>query len=175
MITNEYKDFMLAVVGASASFIGLLFVALSVVIPNLDLKVANRERGLAVTAYGAFLNVFFLSLVALLPSHNIVAIVALLFGISGLMNSLSYLKMIFSKLKKRGTSSFILIIPLMSIIYVVEVYFGVRTLQNGAANMDVMVGLLIALFTTGLARAWELLGIEEHPARRHKNRSEDSN
>ena len=157
MVPGEYRDFMLAVVGASASFIGLLFVALSVVIPNLDLKVANRERHLAISAYAAFLNVFFLSLVALLPTHHAFGIVALVLGLSGLTNTFSQVRLAISRVKRKKSTSLIFVIPLMTIIYGFEFYFGIRALQTQTAEVMPMVVLMLKLILYLSLNYWLLM------------------
>src|ERR1700679_3635119 len=79
-----FKDFLIACVGASASFIGLLFVALSVVLTRVGEgnKLKFSDRRLAESAFTALANVFFISLTALIPGANIgwVALIVAFFG-----------------------------------------------------------------------------------------------
>src|SRR5271155_300351 len=85
-----FNDFLIACVGASASFIGLLFVALSLVLArDDDAGVGSLEftdRRLAESAFTALANIFFVSLVALMPNTNI-GDAAIVMALIGLRNS----------------------------------------------------------------------------------------
>ncbi len=164
MPLEPFKDFLIACVGASASFIGLLFVALSVVLARGDaggLKFSDER--LAETSFTALSNVFFISLVALIPGTNIgyVALIAALFGFRNVWRLFSRLRETRKKEGTAGRTEDIIWIVASVIVYAVEAVYAVRIILNPAdiANLYIMMSILATLFGTALVRTWELTGV----------------
>ncbi len=162
----SYHDFLLAAVGASASFIGLLFVALSLVLTRKenDVDLEFTDRRLAESAFTALAIVFFIALAGLIPGTNI-GYVTFITAFVGLRNSW----LLFGHLKdiqtKEGVSSARKIesfwIAGSFVTYVIQAVYGLLIILHPTdmTNVDVLVGLLLALFGGGLVRSWELTGV----------------
>jgi hypothetical protein len=165
MELGPYHDFLIACVGASASFIGLLFVALSLVITrkgeSVDLEFSDRR--LAESAFTALANVFFVCLVALMPNTNI-GYGALVMALIGMRSSW----LLFKRAKDiRGSEGgvypkrevFWIIASLL--IYLAQAIYAWRLLLHptSAADLNMMTTVIIILFGAGLVRSWELTGI----------------
>src|SRR5579884_4402005 len=105
MPISSLKDFLIACVGASASFIGLLFVALSVVLTRIEenSELRFRDRRLAETSFIALADIFFVSISALISISNIgvVSLIAAFFGILNVYRLFSRLE----KVKELETRS----------------------------------------------------------------------
>jgi hypothetical protein len=72
MVPDAFHDYFIASAGAAAALVGLLFVAVSIAPERTVTRSAPVERRtVALSAYTALLNAFFLSLVALLPQTNL--------------------------------------------------------------------------------------------------------
>ena len=153
-----FQDFLIACVGASASFIGLLFVALSLVLARDDDAGVGAleftDRRLAESAFTALANVFFVSLVALMPDTNI-GWVALVMALVGLRSSWR----LYARAKKARKEAFW--ISASSLVYLVEgIYAAAILLQPmSVTDLNVITSMLIVLFGGGLIRSWELTGI----------------
>jgi hypothetical protein len=71
MIPADFKDFFAAGTGAGAALIGLLFVAIAVAPERFVMGSApSTRRAVASSSFTAFLNAFFISFRALLPTAN---------------------------------------------------------------------------------------------------------
>lgn len=72
MVPEAFHDYFIASTGAGAALVGLLFVAISIAPERTVMRSAPVERrAVALSAYTALLNAFFLSMVALLPQTNL--------------------------------------------------------------------------------------------------------
>lgn len=157
MPLDAYKDFFITCVGASASFIGLLFVALSVILDNEKAKLEVLDRRRAENSFIAFTNIFFVSFVALIPG-NAMGVVALISAII----SLYVLFRLFTAenyVRIAGSSWAWLIVTI--IVYILEAVFAVFNVINPANSFPIsmLVVIIMVLFAMGLLRAWELTGI----------------
>src|SRR5260370_20268090 len=86
MVPEAFHDYFVASTGAGAALVGLLFVAVSIAPERTVMSGAPVERrAVALSAYTALLNAFFLSLVALLPQTNLGS-AALVLSVIGLAN-----------------------------------------------------------------------------------------
>jgi hypothetical protein len=150
MVPADLHEFMIACLGAAASFIGLLFVGLSVVLQKPgDQKIANTDRLLAESSYAGLINIFFVALVGILPNGSI-GTVSLVMGILGLL----------SCWRLRGLSH---IGPLIisGLVYLLEIGFGLNLMLHSKQFVSVSIfqTIIIALFAISLIRAWGLTGI----------------
>jgi hypothetical protein len=161
-----YNDFLLTCAGVSASFIGLLFVALSVVLAGKDdsIEMEFTDRRLAESAFTALAVVFFISLCALIPGANIgyVALIAAFFG----MRSSWLLYVHFRRNRKQhenrphSRSDRFWIYVSLAIYLVLGIgALYIIIIPTNAIGLDVMMAILIWLFGIGLSRAWALTGI----------------
>ena len=88
MVPEGAKEFFGASTGASATLIGLLFVAIAVEpgsIVGEESRVETRSR--ASSAFIALLNVFFISLAGTVPPTN-VGVVAAILAVVGIVDTL---------------------------------------------------------------------------------------
>ncbi len=162
-----FNDFLIACVGASASFIGLLFVALSLVLArDDDAGVGSLEftdRRLAESAFTALANIFFVSLVALMPNTNI-GDAAVVMALIGLRNSWGLFSRAREIHKTQGASYLkwdMLWIIVSAFVYVFEGVYAILLIihPNSMTDLDVMTSIIITLFAAALVRSWQLTGI----------------
>jgi hypothetical protein len=158
MVPAELKDFIVASTGASASFIGLLFVAMSFITDNgdKDKKRVATERILAESSYIALLNVFFVSLVALIPDTTI-GYVTVIMAVLGLSNSI---RLTHSGIKDGVNWG---ILSISTLLYTFEAIYGVYILfhHNQVIGKYTIMTIILFLFGAALGRAWELTGIRK--------------
>lgn len=154
MVPADYKDFFVAVVTASASFIGLLFVAMPLITDRSgkSRQQIAAENIMAEGSYISLLNLFFVSLAALIP-HARIGYVMIVMGLLGVFNSIRLAK----AGQRDGLSRSIL--GISSASYAVQVIYGVVILHDVIINMSMLLVIIFLLFGSALGRAWELTGI----------------
>ena len=165
MTADSLKDFLIACVGASASFIGLLFVALSIVLTrnesNAELKF--KDRRLAETSFTALADIFFVSIAALISITNIgvVALIAAFFGLLNVYRLFYRLKEVKNLESKSDWRSNVYWIFASMAIFLIQGFYAIKIVSDSAnpSNYYAMMGILVALFGISLARTWELTGI----------------
>jgi hypothetical protein len=163
---DQYVHFFAVTTSTSAGFIGLLFVALSVV--NRDeqeLRTRERRTVLAASAFLALVDIFFVSIVSSLGGSVPYATTNLVMAMVGLAGT----SRLFLRGKRAG--NFARGIPKRNLnIAFAGVAAGVFGAQLGFAVAllfdahnpglpRALVFVLIALFASALARAWEVAGI----------------
>lgn len=158
MVPEEFTVFFAASAGASATLLGLLFVAIAVDPERVFGGEATADRrAVAQAAYTALIDAFFVSLVALIPNTNVGA-VALVGAVAGLISTvLSQGGRLWRERRLvRGTT--LAIIGL--IVYGLQLWYAWALLRDSqeASFVYALVYLLIAVYAVGLALAWELLG-----------------
>jgi len=160
MIPSTLNNFLLATIGSSASFIGLLFVAMSFTLPaDPSREDAHRKQTLAEGSYIALINIFFVSLVALVPGVQMgyVIVVMSLVGLISVYRSLRWHKRLLL-----ASNAFTIVYS--TILYLGELAFGLPILLHPNTTIDrySFMTLIIFLFAMALARAWELTGVRNH-------------
>jgi ABC-type Fe3+-siderophore transport system permease subunit len=148
---------MVACLGASASFIGLLFVGLSVVLQKTtDNKLADSERILAESSYASLINIFFVTLVGTLPSPSI-GYVSTILALVGLLSCWRLMRY-----------SHVVPLIISSMLYVVELAFGLWLITHPSRylNVSLFATIIMALFGISLVRAWGLTGIRENRSKK---------
>jgi hypothetical protein len=175
MIPQAMDTYFLASAGASATLVGLIFVAISLWPREKMLHAPPTWRAVAGGAFFALLDAFFISLFALNTALNL-GWTALTLSLLGLVNSL-YLGVPLLRsipdwrTQHRATvaASALLVVSLAT--YGAEGYFGVRLLLQPNDTFAVGgIAIVIAVFyALALIRAWELLGIEQIGLRRLLN------
>ena len=163
---GQYENFFLASSGGSAAFLGLLFVALSIVnTDDADSGTRERRTVLAGSAFLALVDAFFVSIVSLTGG-------AVIFGISSLGMAMIGL-LAFSRLMprakragnfSRGFPTRKLNIALAAISgggYSVQLGLSAALLADvhSSALQRALVLVIVGLFGSALARAWEVTGI----------------
>jgi hypothetical protein len=175
MIPEAMDTYFLASAGASATLVGLIFVAISLWPREQTLHAPPTWRAVAGGAFFVLVNAFFLSLSALNREVNLgwPALALCLVGLaSSLYLGVPLLRSIpdwRTHLRAVVAASALVLASLL--VHVAEGYFGVRLLQQPEDTLAVR-GLAIVLavfYALGLIRAWELLGIEQIGLRRVLN------
>jgi hypothetical protein len=154
MVPLDLHDFLIACLGASASFIGLLFVGLSVVLQQqnkLSEKLADSDRLLAESSFTGLINIFFVSLTGILQQSTI-GWVSLIMAAIGLLNSW-----------RLSSSSNVVPIVISAVIYILEIIFGIFYIFHSSQplNIGVFETIITSLFAISLFRAWGLTGIRQ--------------
>jgi len=164
----EYTTFLTVSSGASAGFMGLLFVGMSVYNRGeADQRLRERRTVLAAGAFMALVNTFFVSTVTLTGGAKELALMSLGMACIGLMTH--------SRLLRRAVraGNFAPAFPNRRLNFAFAgAAFGIYTAQAGlgvAALADAgeprlthaLVLLMPALFGSALGRAWEITGIRE--------------
>jgi hypothetical protein len=151
MVPANLHEFLIACLGASASFIGLLFVGLSVVLQNVSThqRLADVDRILAESSYASLINIFFICLIAILPNGSI-GYVCLIMALIGLVSCF--------RLRHYSHAASLVI---SSIVYIVEIVFAFEIITHPHKYLSVTVFsiIIVALFSISLVRAWGLTGI----------------
>jgi hypothetical protein len=161
MLSENLHEFLLASVGASATFIGLLFVALTLVISKVPVGsyLAARERILAASSYTALITIFFISMIGLIPGAN-VAWVMVIMGWLGMGSSVRLAQDLRRKSSHRDKAA---AISSLTLVYFALSIFGLYTvfLHEGEINNSIFFVIVFVLYTTALGRAWALIGVED--------------
>lgn len=156
MLPNDYTDFLVAVVTASASFIGLLFVAMTLTTDNTNKskKQITTEKIMAEGSYIALLDLFFVSLVGLLPNAHI-GYPMLIMGMLGISNSYRLSKVGLRDDVSRG------LLGASTITYVAQFIYGIYIVSHHdhVINTSIFLAIVLILFGSALGRARELTGI----------------
>ena len=160
MIPAAYSNFLVASTQASAALIGLLFVSVSIQPERVFGRQAEAERqALALSAFTALANVFFVSFSGLIPnlSFGVFVVIA---GAVAMSQTLALLGLL-PKWRREGTLvQGLVLLAISAAIYGYEIGIGVRLIFTPADNgaLTVLLELLLGGYSIGLARAWQLLG-----------------
>jgi hypothetical protein len=165
MVPPEFANFFLGSTGASATLIGLLFIAVSIEPERVFGSGASAEQqATAAGAFTALANVFFISLGALIPNTNLGGFV-LVMGAIGLSNTLTVGWGLVRELRQRRlggrrAANATMLVLVGFVIYGLELWHGWSLLHAPSETGYVWVVALLLLFVFGfgLVRAWELLG-----------------
>ncbi len=165
MPLSPFTNFLIAAITASSAFIGLLFVALSFITQSADKTpdtLSSRERLLAEGSYSALVNVFFVSLIALIPGAGLAwaSLAMSTFGISTLVDIAR--KTPFNSRAAAAAES-ISTLTFIFALYIVQLAYAIVLIKNpaSASATYVLISLLAALFGAALVRAWQLVGVRQ--------------
>ncbi|HLY31363.1 MAG TPA: hypothetical protein VKQ36_10060 [Ktedonobacterales bacterium] len=172
MVPSAMLGFFTASVGASAALIGLLFVAISISPEKIIASGATLERRMtASSAFSALLNVFFISLVAIIPLTNLGYVVVIL-GALSTSGTISQVIQGFPRAQSGRPRPTVqegfrlLTMPLASIVvYGYELYWGYLLFTGqvkSVADFSTVAYILIGVYGLGITRAWELIFDERH-------------
>ncbi len=163
MIT-AYRDFFVASAGASAAFIGLLFVALSFIdSEKASDQVVAWRRIIATSSFSQLVNVFFVSLIGLLPDPHNLALAGCVMAVLGLYASVRLLPKTINRERTGRTTPTVLGLIAVG-VYVLELLTGIGLLNNPQNQklLDYFILALVLLYAGALARAWEITGYKGH-------------
>ena len=160
MVTPEFQTFFLASVGASAALIGLLFVSVSIAPERVFGQDSDAVRqAQAVSAFTALANVFFISLMSLIPEVTFGLVVAIV-SIPAMLQTLALLRHVRTWREQRLLSRGLVLFTASAVIYGYEFALGIGMWRD-PADKGALIALsfvLIGAYGAGLGRAWELLG-----------------
>ena len=162
MVSDGLHDFFVASASVAGALIGLLFVAISVSSERLAQggTTGHMHRIRASASLTAFTNALVVSLLALIPGHEIgmsSAIVALL-GIAFVLASLLSLIRA-GRVRSMSFRDAPFLLGLI-VVLVVELINGVTVILRPDADgaVDTIAVLVVICFLIGVSRAWELIG-----------------
>jgi hypothetical protein len=165
-VFGHYESFFVASTGASAAFLGLLFVGFTVVdSEESDLRTRERRTVLAGSAFVALADAFFVSMLALTGGPMVFGLISLTMASIGLMATSRLMP------RARRAGNFARDFPTrkLNIVFAAVSALGFST-QLGLAvallthphDLTLQRALLVmiaVLYASGLARAWEVTGI----------------
>src|SRR5580704_15302190 len=164
----HYQTFFAASAGASAAILGLLVVAVSVVnADDSDAKTRERRTVLAGSAFLALVDVFFVSIVALTGGATVFGTSNLVMAMVGLLATgrlipramragnfsrgfpTRRLNLVFATISAGG--------------YAIQLGLAIALLadRQSSALQRALVLVIVGLFGSALARAWEVTGIRQ--------------
>ena len=163
---GHYENFFLASSGASAAILGLLVVAVSIVnSDDNDAQTRERRTVLAGSAFVALVDVFIVSIVALTGGAVILGVSSLVMAVMGLLAT----SRLMPRAKRAGNFSRDFPTRKLNIAFA-AISAGGYTVQMGlavafltstqsAALQRALVLVIVGLYGSALARAWEVTGI----------------
>jgi len=168
MIPAAYTSFFTAAVGSAGALIGLLFIAISISPERTVGKSAAPEReAVAGNAFAALTNVFFISLVALIPISVIGDALLLLGSLSCIATVRLVMNFFVGRWRSKEGFDLAQIIRRLALaaasltIYGFELWLGLESV-TGAIHGDTIFNatsiLIVGGFSLALVRMWSLLG-----------------
>ena len=152
MVPSDYSGFFDAASQAAGALIGLLFVVIALKPGKIMGPHAEpTSRGLAASSFTGLVNAFFVSMLALIPGHNIG------FG-AAIMAVISLYHTLRLHLGHRATRH-IFVFGLSLLAYGTELALAIAFVLN-PHDTDLVTDLtfvLIGCFSVALGRAWQLM------------------
>ena len=159
------REFFAASTGASATLLGLLFIAIAVEPKSIigeQSPVESRSR--ASSAYTALINVFFVSLFGTIGTSGL-PFLPLILAAVGLANTLGIGVNLWRESPHRMStlSSGVGLWLGSAVVYALELWFGWQLVRDpgNTEHIYALAYLLFGVYALALARAWELLGARE--------------
>ena len=160
---DQYANFFIASTGASAAFIGLLFVSLTIAdTGESDERARTNRDALAGSAFAQLLNAFFVSIGGLAGEVRVFAGLAAGMAILGLWVTSRLVPGVvrsgnWSRNSPLRTSN--IVMPITSIlVYVLQLVFatGVFLFPDNSALLRLSVLVILGLYAGAAARAWKI-------------------
>jgi hypothetical protein len=165
LVPEGLREFFTASTGASATLLGLLFIAIAVEPKSIvgeQSPVESRSR--ASSAYTALLNVFFISLLGTIRTSGL-GHVSLILAAVGLANTLGIGVKLWreSPRRRRVLSSGVGLLLGSTVVYTLELWYAWQIVRDpgNTAQIYTLAYLLVALYAVALGRAWEVLGARQ--------------
>lgn len=166
MVPEGLREFFTASTGASATLLGLLFIAIAVEpkrIVGEQSPVESRSR--ASSAYTALINIFFISLLGTIRSSSGLGFLSLILAGVGLANTLGIGVNLWRESPRRRSvlSSGVGLLLGSTVVYTLELWYGWQIARDpgNTAQIYTLAYVLVASYAVALGRAWELLGARE--------------
>jgi hypothetical protein len=163
MIPAAYSNFLVASTQASAALIGLLFVSVSISPERVFGRDAEAGRqALALSAFTALANVFFISFGALIPNLTF-GVLVVIASVIAASQTLALLASLPTWRREGILVRSLALFGASAAIYGFEIVIGVKLISTPAdtSSLTVLLELLLGGYSIGLARAWQLLGARE--------------
>lgn len=160
MIQPDFQNFFLAIAGASAALIGLLFVAVSVAPEQV---VGPRALALhqvrARMALSSFASTLVLSLIALMP-HAHIGWPATIIGTAGVLFFATSIRSLHSIPGGHTQRHALVLLVIFLLAMLVLMSAGIRSILDPHHSGPVSIAGIaaIALLVLGIDRSWELVG-----------------
>ncbi len=165
MVPEGLREFFTASTGASATLLGLLFIAIAVEPKSIvgeQSPVESRSR--ASSAYTALLNIFFISLLGTIRTSGL-GFLSMILAAVGPANTLGIGVNLWRESPRRRSilSSADGLLLGSTIVYTLELWYGWQIVRDpgNTAQIYVLAYLLFGVYAVALGRAWELLGARE--------------
>jgi hypothetical protein len=161
MQAPDFTSFFVASAGAGAALVGLLFVAISVNPGrNAGPSAPPERQAVAASAFTALINAFFTSLAALIAGDTLggIAIVVSIFSIIATLRLIGDLFP--ARLSWRIYLRHAGFLAIGLLVYGLQLFNGYQYVQHphDTGYAYSLVYLLLAIYSIGLTRAWQLLG-----------------
>jgi len=154
-----YTDFFVGSLTVAGALTGLLFVALSVSQGQDGGPGPLERQAVAATAFTALVDSLWISLVALLPGHD-VRVVSIALGVLGLTSTASLtLRLWRARSDQKFTRRWPVLLPLIAAMYGAQTVTAALASSPRAAESSGATFVMI-FFAVGIARSWELLGVK---------------
>ena len=157
---TSYAQFFSGAATIAGALVGLLFVALSVSPERLRGTHASVEhQAIASTAFTALVDALFISLIGLEPGGGL-DYGAVILGTVGLTSSCGLaIRLWRSRAGEDLSQRWPYLLGFIIMTYVAQVITGLA-LRTSGSQADATVTFVYVLFAIGIARSWELLGLE---------------
>ncbi|HVH62432.1 MAG TPA: hypothetical protein VNA65_02415 [Candidatus Dormibacteraeota bacterium] len=160
LVTPDFQPFFTASVAASAALIGLLFVSVSIAPERVFGAQSDVVRqAQALSAFSALANVFFISMMSLVPGV-LFGLVVTVVSIPAILQTLALLGLARQWHSAGIVFRGLLLFAASAAIYGYELGLGIHLWRN-PTDKGALIALLFVLtsaYAIGLGRAWELLG-----------------
>jgi len=157
---DSYNDFFAGSATIAGALVGLLFVALSIQPERNRDRHSVEHRAVAGTAFTALIDALFTSLIGLQPGGGL-QYGAVIFGALGLLSSINLARRLRAagrevQLSRRWSTFMGFII----IVYAAQLIVGLWPKMSPASEASYTAAFIYAMFSLGIARSWELLGMQ---------------
>jgi hypothetical protein len=157
---TSYTAFFSGTATVAGALVGLLFVALSVAPQRFrGIHASVEHQAIASTAFSALVDALFISLIGLQPGGGL-NYGAVILGLLGLTSSCGLAVRLWRAREGEDLSRrWPFLLGFIIIVYAVQVVTGL-VVRSQASQADFTVTFVYILFTVGIARSWELIGLE---------------
>ena len=157
---TSYTQFFSGTATVAGALVGLLFVALSVAPERLRGAHASVEhQAIASTAFTALVDALFISLIGLQPGGGL-DYGAVILGLLGLTSSCGLaIRLWRSRTGENLSRRWPYLLGFIVVVYAAQVITGF-VIRTEASQADSTVTFVYTLFAIGIARSWELLGLQ---------------
>lgn len=156
---TSYHDFFTGSATIAGALVGLLFVALSIQPERNRDRRSVEHQAVAGTAFTALVDALFISLIGLQPGSGL-QYGALVFGAFGLVSSVSLgLRLWRARPEVQLSRRWLTIMLFIIAVYATQFISGLVPMSQ-AGMADRTATFIYVMFGMGIARAWELLGLQ---------------